>query len=242
MKIKPFGNTIKPLFSDKKGTLQNSITIIDDGILYTEQQVVAEKLNNLFVDAIDDLEIKPCITDEGILSHNIPEILKRYENHPSIVNITENVQIEDKFVFKDVTSSQIKHEIVRTNPKKSCTGNDIPAKILIDNSDILSEYLANIYNNSKNNQNYPISMKIADVIPVYKPNEENDKVFKKNYRPVSLIPIVSKVFERNMFNEISLYIDKFLSSYLFGYRKGHSAEPCLVTMIEFWRKALDNKK
>ena len=45
-----------------------------------------------------------------------------------------------------------------------------------------------------------------------------------------------------MFNEISLYIDKYLSPYLFGYRKGHSTEQCLVIMIEFWRKALDNKK
>ena len=58
---------------------------------------------------------------------------------------------------------------------------------------------------------------------------------------MSLKPIVSKVFERNMFNEISQYIDKFLSPYLFGYRKGHSTEEYLVTMIEFWRKSLDSK-
>ena len=44
-----------------------------------------------------------------------------------------------------------------------------------------------------------------------------------------------------MFNGTSQYIDKCLSPYLFGYRKGHSTEQCLVTMIEFWRKALDNK-
>ena len=158
-------------------------------------------------------------------------ILSRYENHPSIVKIRENVQIKDKFVFKDVTSSQIKHEIDRINP----------AKILMSNSDILCEYLANIYNNSKNKQNYPISMKKADVIPVYKPNEKNEKVYKRNYKPVSLTPIVAKVFERNMFNELSLYINKFLSSYLLWYRKGHSTEQCLATMIEFWRKALNNK-
>ena len=59
---------------------------------------------------------------------------------------------------------------------------------------------------------------------------------------MSLNPIVSKVFERNMFNEISLYIDKYLSPYLFGYRKGHSTEQCLTVLTELWRKALDNKK
>ena len=44
-----------------------------------------------------------------------------------------------------------------------------------------------------------------------------------------------------MFNEISEYIDKYLSPYPVGYRKGHSTEQCLVAMIEFWREALDNK-
>ena len=84
-------------------------------------------------------------------------------------------------------------------------------------------------------------MKLPDVIPVYKPNEKNERVFKKNYRPVSLTPIVSKAIARNMFTEISQYIDKFLSPYPFGYRKGYITEQCLVTMIEFRRKSLDSK-
>ena len=64
----------------------------------------------------------------------------------------------------------------------------------------------------------------------------------KNYRPVSLLPIVSKLFERNMYNQILAYIDKFLSPYLFGFRKGHSTEQCLIIMLEAWKKALDEKK
>ena len=110
------------------------------------------------------------------------------------------------------------------------------------NSDIVCDLLAKIYNKSKDNQNFPTSMKLADVIPVYKPNEKNERVFKKNYRPASLTPIVSKVFERNMFNEISQYIDKFLSPYFFRYRKGHSTEQCLVTMIELHPSVLKIKE
>ena len=44
-----------------------------------------------------------------------------------------------------------------------------------------------------------------------------------------------------MFEQTYTYIDKFLSPYLFGYRKGHSTEQCLAIMIEVWRKALDSK-
>ena len=64
----------------------------------------------------------------------------------------------------------------------------------------------------------------------------------KNYRPVSLIPIISKIYERSMYSPIFLYIENFLSPYLFGYRKRHSTEECLLVMIEIWRKALDEKK
>ena len=59
---------------------------------------------------------------------------------------------------------------------------------------------------------------------------------------MSLTPIVSKVFERTMYNEINQYTNNFLSPYLFEFRKGHNTNQCLVAMFELWRKALDNKK
>ena len=42
-----------------------------------------------------------------------------------------------------------------------------------------------------------------------------------------------------MYDQIIVYINEFLSPYLFGYRKGHSTEQCLTVMLEIWRKALD---
>lgn len=65
------------------------------------------------------------------------------------------------------------------------------------------------------------------------------KTLAKNYRPVSLLPAASKIFERNMYNEIIDFIEKSLSPYLFGFRKGHSTEQCLLVMLEAWKKALD---
>ena len=61
----------------------------------------------------------------------------------------------------------------------------------------------------------------------------------KNYRPVSLIPIVSKLFERKMYDQIIVYINEFLSPCLFGYSKGHSTAQCLTVMLEIWWKAQD---
>ena len=65
------------------------------------------------MDAIDDLEIEQCIIDAGALSENITDIIKSYNNHSSVVKTKENVQLKEKFKCKDITSTQIKHEIDR---------------------------------------------------------------------------------------------------------------------------------
>ena len=111
--------------------------------------------------------------------------------------------------------------------------------MLINSNEVVSDYLPDIYNNFKNDEKYPTSLKIADVVPIHKKDE---KTALKNYRPVSLIPIVSRIFERNMYDQIIAYMDRSLSPYLFGYRRGHSTEQCLTIMLEAWRKALDEKK
>ena len=107
--------------------------------------------------------------------------------------------------------------------------------MLIVTNNISSCYLTNIYNESKEEQIFPDSLKLADVTPIHK---RDNKTTKENYRPVSLLLVVSRLFERDMYNQIINYIDKFLSPYLFGFRKGHSTEQCLSVMLERWKRAL----
>ena len=61
-------------------------------------------------------------------------------------------------------------------------------------------------------------------------------------RPVSILPSISTIFERNMYDPIYSYIDKYLSPFLFGFRKGFSTEHCLIVMLEKWEKAIDQGK
>ena len=70
---------------------------------------------------------------------------------------------------------------------------------------------------------------------------QNNPLSKENYRPVSVLPIISKVFEKLMQNQINLHIKSFLSSYLCGYRKSFNSQHALISLIERWRKSLDNK-
>ena len=238
-----FWQRIKPLFSEKNKLCRN-ITLVENGIIISDKNAVAEKLNNYFIETVENLDIEGFISkDDVISSENIEEkinnIIQKYKSHPSILKIEENVKVETKFYFSDITSNEIESEIKRLDSKKASVENDIPSKVLKESAHIVSNYLSSAYNESKNTNNFPLSLKVAHVTPVHKGKE---KTLMKNYRPISLIPIISKIYERNMYSTIFVYIEKFLSPYLFGYRKGHSTEECLLVMIERWRKALDEKK
>ena len=72
-----------------------------------------------------------------------------------------------------------------------------------------------MYNDSNLNMNFPNPLKLADITPAHK-NDDNTK--KENYRPISILPSVSELYERNMFDQISVYIEKYLFPYLCGFR------------------------
>ena len=63
----------------------------------------------------------------------------------------------------------------------------------------------------------------------------------KNYRPISVLPSVSKVFERIILSQLIPYIENYLSTYLCGYRKGFSTQYALISLIEKWKAILGKK-
>ena len=86
---------------------------------------------------------------------------------------------------------------------------------------------------------FPRNLKLADITPVYK---KNDPLDKTNYRPVSLLPAVPKIFKRIMQKEIITdFIVSFLSPYLCDYGKVFNTQHALLTLVENWRKSLGNK-
>ena len=82
-------------------------------------------------------------------------------------------------------------------------------------------------------------MKNAIITPVYK---KGTKTSKDNYRPASILSNISKIYERLMFKQISEYFEPILSKFQCGFRKGFSAQHCLLSMLEKWKTAIDNKK
>ena len=220
--------------------------MIEDGSVISENNAVAEKLNKYFINVIENLDIEHYNEETGIENkennigkNEIETIITKYENHPSILKIKEHIQVKEKFTFSKPTPKDLEENLISLDPKKTTVENNIPTKILIDTKEITSGYLTNIYHSSIDNQTFPLSLKKADVIPSHK---QLERTSVKNYRPISLLPCISKLYERDMYNQIISYMESHLSPYLFGFRKAHSTEQCLNTMLEKWKKALDCKK
>ena len=80
-------------------------------------------------------------------------------------------------------------------------------------------------------------MKIAKVIPLFKSGD--DKLFS-NYRPVSILPIFSKLIERIMYNRLVTFMENMLNDNQFGFRKDHSTVMALMCLIDKISKAGEN--
>ena len=115
---------------------------------------------------------------------------------------------------------------------------NIPTKQLKQVINIVCEPVMHIWNDEiVRNKKYPTKLKIADITPIFKKLEN---IMVDNYRPVSVLPTVSKIFERLMQKQMNNFVEKFLSPYLCGYRKGYNSQYALLAMIEKWKMSLDN--
>ena len=86
---------------------------------------------------------------------------------------------------------------------------------------------------------FPKELKKAEIIPVYK---KDNPLKKGSYRPVSLLPHMSKIFERLIYKKINGCMRDKLSKYIMGFKKCHGMQHSLLVMLEKWNKALDKRE
>ena len=88
------------------------------------------------------------------------------------------------------------------------------------------------------NNIFPGSLKLADVKPVHK---KGDTTYTGNFRPISLLPTLSKIFERIIYDQLNAHFEGIFSPLLCGFRKGYSTKYALLKLLLAWHKSLDNK-
>ena len=144
------------------------------------------------------------------------------------MNINKNNPKTTTFSFDEIETDSIKKMVDNLDSRKSGTFGRILANCLKGVSDISAKFLHTVLNDEVlKNLKFPTELKLADVVPAFK--KENSTLVE-NYRPISLLPIISKIFERIMLNQITTYMNEYLSPKLL-----------FLPLIEEWKQIIDNK-
>ena len=125
--------------------------------------------------------------------------------------------------FQPITVDITSRIIDSLKPKTSTGVDCISNKLLKFVKNAISEPLTIIINQMSNTGVFANLLKISKVIPIYK--KEDDTMFS-NYRPISLLPSISKIFEKVILERLATYLDRnnLICKHQYGFRKNHSTE------------------
>jgi hypothetical protein len=195
---------------------------IKDGSKITDPQEIVDHFNNLFVHIGDQL------------AQSIPRASTSFSSY---LNDTESYR--DSFVLFPTDAAEIIQIVNGLNDKSSYGIDQIPINIMKKCITHVAEPLSALINSSFRLGRVPDSLKIARVCPIFK--SEADNIFS-NYRPISVLPSFSKVFEKVVHCRLSDYINlrNVLCYNQYGFRQNHSTYMAIQDMYNKISKAIDD--
>ena len=145
---------------------------------------------------------------------------------------------KNSFYLSPTRKEDIEDIISTIRINNTCGPNNIPTRILKDFKKELSKPLSDVINISFSSGIFPNSMKLAKVVSVYK---KDGKLDCNNYRPISLLPNLNKIFEKLVHQKLVLFPEKNKQLYQvhFGFRSKHSTSHALISLAKKIRSALD---
>ena len=203
-----------------KSTLCNSFKVNDETI--TDPVLIANEFNKYFTSVGQDLSEK---IPKG--KHNMDHWLKNKNMHNLFLSPTDPNEI---------------NSIIGKLKSKKTEGHDgLSTWLLKHLKDELCVPLSILINMSLSNGEVPDLLKIAKVIPIYK---SQDKHIFRNYRPISILPAISKVVEKVVFIRLYTFLDKhsLLSTGQYGFRPNHSTTDAMIDFIDIITESKENNE
>ena len=194
---KKFWNSVKPPFFDKI-TVKEIINLTENGEIFSSDTDIVDTFNDYFSSVVQNLNIpRENSINTNLCINPVLEIIEKYKHHQSIISINKKMREKGlrKFSFQLVTLEETFKEVALLSDKKASQASDIPVKIIKENRDLIAYIILHNFNNTLSCSEYPASLKYADITPIF---EKDDKTDKTNYRPISILPNLSKIYERFM--------------------------------------------
>jgi len=143
-----------------------------------------------------------------------------------------------KFHFNIIQDQHIRDAMAKIKTSKGFGNDNISGYFLNLALPIISKSLTCLFNMSISQCKFPASWKIARVTPIFK---DGDKSAKENYRPISVLPVISRLFEKVIYNQLYSYLNSngFLSTNQSGFRALHSTLTTLLKNTDDWYSGMD---
>ena len=190
-----------------------------NGTLISEPKHIANAFNDFFIN----------VGDTGPFNTNV--------DFNQYMPVKPNCNLTFQPITVDITS-----RIIDSLKPKTSTGVDcISNKLLKYVRNVISEPLTIIINQMLNMGVFPDLLKISKVIPIYK--KEDDTMFS-NYRPISLLPSISKIFEKVILEQLTTYLNKnnLIHKHQYGFRKNHSTEYASLHIVDYLNYEMDKNR
>ena len=144
----------------------------------------------------------------------------------SVSDYDEKLPLSENFKLDSVIEVYLFNVLKKLEVTKAAGLTQISGKSLKDGARILAKPISELCNLSMALGSFPDACKIAKVKPLFKKGSKTDP---SNYRPISLLPLLPKVFERVVLDQTKefLSLNKILYDYQSGFRKNHSTDTCL---------------
>ena len=171
--------------------------------------------------------------NESILIFSVDEL----SSHASVVNIKTTAP-RTNFYFHPVSMARVSEILSNLNVRKPVGLDGIPPKLLKIAAPVIAGPMTKLFNYCIDVGEWPCQWKLSNVTPVHK---KDDKTSKANYRPISVLSVIPKVFEKLQFDQLYSVFTPVFSDNMSRFLLGHSCCSALLKLTDDWRQALDNK-
>ena len=218
---KKLWKTINDIINLKPRKDKQNITLSDNtGNPITDSNEISNSFNKFF-------------TNIGVnLSNKIPPPSNNFKASHTTKNFNHS------FFLSPLTNTDVEQYIRSLNPNKSTKSNCPSFKYIKLSINIISPVLTKIFNKCISEGVFPKSLKVAEVVPIFK---KGDKNVTGNYRPISLLSPFSKIFERHIYNQLYNFVTKhkILHTHQYGFRTNSSTEMAITQLHEHITSKID---
>jgi hypothetical protein len=190
---------------------QNENIIIQNGNTVTsEKPTVANKFNEYFTSVADSI------------SSNLPDI--------PIMQLSPNIPPTEQRILYETNEEEVLKTINDLKTTKSVGHDNIPTELLKNCADLILTPLTQLINQSLTEGIFPNKLKIAKIIPIFK---SGDRTSLSNYRPIALLPVISKVYEKIVRKRLVEYLDanNIIDHKQYGFRSKSNTETALFDLL-----------